>query len=157
MQAIILAAGEGKRMRPLTLDIPKPLLKIKGKPIIEHIFHSLPPGVTEVIVVVKYLGDKIRSHLGSFFAGRKVIFVEGCGQGTAADFLLTKDFVESDRFLVIYGDEIPNHDDVANCLTKDFSLLVFKSDNPTAHGIVILKDGLVKGKRNSRKARPSAF
>lgn len=145
MQAIILVAGEGKRMRPLTLETPKPLIKIKGKPIIEYVIESLPSQVTEVIVVVKYLGDKIRSHLGSSFNGRKIIFVEGCGQGTAVDFLLTKELVKSDRFLVIYGDEIPNPEDVAGCLLKEFSLLVFKSDNPTAHGIVILEDGLVKG------------
>ncbi len=132
-------------MRPLTLNTPKSLLQIKDKPIIEHILHSLPPEVTEVIVVVKYLGDKIRLHLGSSFGGRKIIFVEGCGQGTAADFLLTKDLVKSDRFLVIYGDEIPNYNDVVSCLDKEFSLLVFKSDNPTAHGVVILKDGLVTG------------
>lgn len=145
MQAIILAAGEGKRMRPLTLETPKPLLKVKGKPIIEYIIESLPTEVDEVIVVVKYLGDQIRSHLGSSFSGRKIIFMEGCGQGTAQDFLLTKDFIQSDHFLVFYGDELPRREDVVNCLKEELSVLVFKSSNPGVHGIVVLNaNGTIK-------------
>ncbi len=132
-------------MRPLTLTIPKTLTRIKGKPIIDYIMEALPDEVGEVIVVVRYLGEKIRDYLGSNFGGRKIVYVEGCGQGTAADFLLTQPYTNSDRFLVIYGDELPRSEDVANCCKYEFSLLVFKSDNPTAHGLVILKDGLVNG------------
>ncbi|MEK7500796.1 MAG: nucleotidyltransferase family protein [Patescibacteria group bacterium] len=156
MQAIILAAGEGKRMRPLTLTVPKTLIEIKGKPIISHILAALPNEIDEVIVVVRYLGEKIRAYLGSDFGGRKIVYVEGRGQGTAADFLLTRPYVNSERFLLIYGDELPRPDDISNCLKHEFSLLVFKSDNPTAHGVVILnEDGLVEGVMEKPKNPPS--
>ncbi|MEK9166111.1 MAG: sugar phosphate nucleotidyltransferase, partial [Patescibacteria group bacterium] len=59
MKAIILAAGEGRRMRPLTLTTPKPLLEIQGKAIIDYVFDALPEEVEEAVVVVKYLGEKI--------------------------------------------------------------------------------------------------
>ena len=156
MKAIILAAGEGKRMRPLTLTVPKTLIEVKGKPIISHILAALPDEIDEVIVVVRYLGEKIRAYLGSDFGGRKIIYVEGCGQGTAADFLLTRPYVSAGRFLLIYGDELPRPDDISNCLKHEFSLLVFRSNNPTAQGIVILNnDGSVSGVMEKPKDPPS--
>lgn len=145
MQAIILAAGEGKRMRPLTLTTPKPLLKVKGKPIIEHIIESMPLEVTEIIIVVRYLGEKIKGYLGDSFGGKRIVYVDGCGEGTARDFLLTKNFVKSNRFLVVYGDELPRREDIVNCLRKELGVLVFKPSNPRANGIVVLNaDGTVR-------------
>lgn len=65
MKAMILAAGRGERMRPLTDNTPKPLLKVAGKPLIEYHLHALhDAGVKEVIVNVAYLGGKIIDALG---------------------------------------------------------------------------------------------
>lgn len=65
MKAMILAAGEGRRMLPLTLDTPKPLLKVKDKPLIEHhITRLCGAGVTEIIVNLAYLGGQISDALG---------------------------------------------------------------------------------------------
>ena len=60
MQAVILAAGEGKRMRPLTLERPKPLIEVAGRPILEHIIDALPREVDEIILVVGYKGGQRR-------------------------------------------------------------------------------------------------
>jgi len=146
MKAIILAAGEGQRMRPLTLTTPKPLLKIKGKPIIEYLFEALPPEISEVIIVVKYLADQIKNYLGREFCGRKIIFVEGSDKGTAYSFLAARACIEADEeFLFIYGDELVNPADVNNCLQKGLSVLIFESQNPQANGIVSLRvDGAVE-------------
>ena len=62
MKAVIPCAGEGVRMRPLTLRTPKQLLEVGGKPILVHIFENLPDEIDEVILVVGYLGDKIREY-----------------------------------------------------------------------------------------------
>ena len=62
MKAIILAAGEGVRMRPLTLSKPKPLLEVAGKPLIHRLVSNLPDEVDGVVFVIGYLGDQIRNY-----------------------------------------------------------------------------------------------
>ncbi len=66
MKAMILAAGEGRRMRPLTIDTPKPLLQVNGISLIErHITALKSAGFNELVINIAYLGDKIKSALGS--------------------------------------------------------------------------------------------
>ena len=144
MKAIILAAGEGIRMRPLTLTIPKPLLKVNGKPIIEYILESFPPQIDEVIIVVKYLGFQIKKHLGNKYRNLKIKYAQGSDKGTAYSFLAAKIYLHNERFLLVYGDEIPDPIDVQNCLAKDLSILTFKTQSPQACGIAYLrKDGTI--------------
>ena len=63
-------------MRPLTFHTPKQLLEVGGKPILVHIFENLPDEINEVILVVGYLGHKIREYFGDEFLGRKIAYVE---------------------------------------------------------------------------------
>lgn len=145
MKAVILAAGEGQRMRPLSLDTPKPLLQVNGKPMIEHILEAFPSEIDEVIIVVKYLGHKIKKHVGDKSRHMKVRYALGSKRGTAHSFIAAKQFLEGQRFLVVYGDDLAHPFDVANCLSKDLSVLVFESKNPKAHGIGYLrKDGTLE-------------
>ena len=66
MKAIVLAAGRGERMRPLTDSVPKPLLPIAGKPLIAYHLQSLArAGIKDVVVNLSWLGDQIRDTLGS--------------------------------------------------------------------------------------------
>jgi NDP-sugar pyrophosphorylase family protein len=76
MQCVILAAGKGTRLRPLTDDIPKPLVLVAGKSLLEHIVAALPSAVDELIIVHGYLGEQIKAHCGEFYFGRKVTYVE---------------------------------------------------------------------------------
>ena len=65
MRAMILAAGKGERMRPLTLHTPKPLIPVAGVPLIEYHLRALAQaGVTEVVINHAWLGDRIEAHLG---------------------------------------------------------------------------------------------
>ena len=145
MKVVILAAGIGKRMRPLTLTTPKPLLPVNGKPIIEYILESFPPEIEEIIIVVNYLGEQIKKHLGKNNRGLKITYVSGSLLGSAYSLLATKKYLKNERFLVVQGDEIPNQTDIVNCLTKELSCLTFESCNPQANGIGFLrKDGSLK-------------
>ena len=139
MKAIILAAGVGQRMQPLTRKTPKPLLKVAGLPIIDHVLNSFPDEITEVIVIVKYLGDKIKKHLGKKFKNKTIIYVEGSDRGNAYSFLAAKDLIgPNEQFLLVYGDELPQPQDVANCLKSGLSAIVFTPTKPRANGLVSL-------------------
>ena len=144
MKAVILAAGQGMRMRPLTLNTPKPLLRVNGKPIIDYILESFPTEINEVIISVKYLAGQIKKHVNKK-SGFKVRYVVGSDKGSAYSFIAARKHLNDERFLVVQGDDIPHPDDIANCLKKDLSYLTFESHNPQAHGIGYLrKDGSIK-------------
>ncbi|HIJ99122.1 TPA: NTP transferase domain-containing protein [archaeon] len=105
-QALILAGGEGTRLRPFTYEIPKPLIPIKGKPMLEHIInHLLAYGVKNFILSVGYMSEKIISHFGD---GKKLgvhidYVIEKERLGTAGPLRLAKDLLEED-FLMLNGD-----------------------------------------------------
>jgi len=127
-------------MRPLTLKEPKPLLKINGKAIIDYVYESIPEEVDEVIVVVRYMGDKIKSHISENWRRKNIHFATGSDKGTAYSFLAASKYLKNERFLFLYGDEVPDPRDVKRCLNKDLSVLVFKSANPRANGIAYLRE-----------------
>ena len=75
MQAVILAAGEGTRLRPLTYQTPKPLLKVAGKPILQYNLEYLEGLVDEAILVIGYKGDQIKDYFGMQFQGLSIRYV----------------------------------------------------------------------------------
>src|SRR5581483_11924302 len=76
MQAVIMAAGRGSRMKELTADTPKSMILANGKPLIEYKLDVLPKEVDTVIIVLNYLGDVIRNHFGDEYRGLKIKYVE---------------------------------------------------------------------------------
>jgi len=148
MKAVILAAGKGKRMRPLTKSLPKPLLIVGGRSFLDHIFSALPKVVNEVIIVIGYRGNKIKQTIGENYLGRKVEYItQKKLNGTGPALLLSKKYFnnnQKDRFLIIYGDEVLKKSDIQRCLEFKFSWLCRKAKNPKKSGIVTLaKDGRI--------------
>lgn len=112
MRAIILAAGFGKRLMPLTKDIPKPLLPVLGKPIIQHNIEWLKAnGINEIAVNLHHLPSKIIELLGngSKFGVKITYSVEKEILGTAGGVKKLERFVKG-PFLVCYGDNLTNLD-----------------------------------------------
>ncbi len=146
MKAIILAAGEGKRMLPLTLAVPKPLLMIGGKTVLDHIFEGFPDEITEAIIVVKYLGEKIKSYCGNIFHGKRIRYAEGSEKGNAWSFLAATPFVSpNERVMALYADEIPSRENMEKCLSREYSWLVKETARPKAAGVVKLRsDGTIE-------------
>jgi dTDP-glucose pyrophosphorylase len=107
MKAVILAAGKGTRMRELTDECPKPMLRVWGKPILEHIIEGLRKnGISEIFVVTGFRAEVIEEHLGHGSGlgvriqyGRQLV---QDGTGKAPE--LAKAFVGEDAFLLTYGD-----------------------------------------------------
>ncbi len=137
MQCIILAAGKGTRLRPLTDTCPKPLVHVAGKPLLDHIVEVLPSSVDELIIVVGYLGHMIKEYCGEEFHGRKVTYVTQEEQnGTAKALWLCKDLIKG-RFLFLFADDIHGKQDLARATSYTRSLLVASVDNPEKFGIVV--------------------
>ena len=111
-KAIILAGGKGTRMRPLTYEMPKPMIPLKGKPLIQHIIELCRKyEIREIILSVGYMGDKIRDHFGDgSHLGVDIKYVEEEEElGTAGPLLLAKQYLTS-PFLMFNGDVISNID-----------------------------------------------
>ena len=103
----MLAAGRGTRMRELTADLPKPMIEVRGKPVLQHIFEGLrDAGIREFLIVVGYHGDTVRNFLGD--GSRYDIAIQYATQtvqdGTGRVVDLARDFVGHSPFVLSYGD-----------------------------------------------------
>jgi dTDP-glucose pyrophosphorylase len=106
-KAVVLAAGRGTRMRELTADFPKPMIEVRGKPVLQHIIEGLrDAGVRELLVVVGYRGDAVRNFFGD--GSRYNISIQYSTQvvqdGTGRVVDLSRDFVGDCPFILSYGD-----------------------------------------------------
>lgn len=137
MQCVILAAGKGTRLRPLTDSIPKPLVKVAGKPLLNHIVNTLPTAIEELIIVHGYLGEQIQAHCGNEFYGRKVTYVEQTEQKGAGDALWRcKDLIKG-RFLYMFADDLHGREDIARATSYTRSMLTLTTQTPERFGIVV--------------------
>lgn len=136
---MILCAGEGTRMRPLTFTLPKPLIDVSGKTIIERILESLPEEIDEVILVVDYLREKIISHLVENFLGRKISYaIQGEKRGTFGALLSAKNFIEeNERFLVLNGDDIHDKFELREYLKHPRSFGIQKMIMPNYYSVSV--------------------
>lgn len=139
-----MAGGEGSRLRPLTCDMPKPMVPVMNRPIMEHIIELLKShGITDIGITLMYLPQKIRDYFGdgSNFGVNLHYFVEDTPLGTAGSVRNASDFLD-ETFIVISGDALTDMD-----LTKaaEFhkekkakaTLVLKKVDVPLEYGVVI--------------------
>ncbi len=140
MDAIILAAGLGTRLRPHTLKTPKPLLPVQGRPILDWALGALPAAVDRVLVVVNYLAEQIEAYLGKqkHFARWEAVRQE-VPRGTGDALRSCRDRLQSDHFLVLNGDDLYGAADLAELSRCPAGLLVHPVDEPRRFGIAFLK------------------
>lgn len=132
-------------MRPLTEHTPKPMLKVAGKTLLDHIFEALPAEITEAVIVTKYLGQHIRDYCGTAFHGRSIQYADGSEKGTAYSFLAAREHIHDDRFLFLYGDEFPDPDDIRRAMKYAFSIVCWEVTDPWNHGVATIRnDGTIE-------------
>lgn len=112
MQIIILAAGKGTRMNELTKDTPKPLLLYKGTSLLEHKLKILPSNTIEVIMVIGYLGEKIKEYFGDSYNNIPIRYVEQKEMnGTAGALWICREFITG-PFMVLMSDDLYSEEDL---------------------------------------------
>ena len=147
MKAVIMAGGEGTRLRPQTSNLPKPMLPLVGRPMMEHIVSLLRRhGITDIVVTVAFLPNAIRSYFGngSELGVRMVYATEETPLGTAGSVRNARDEL-TERFLVISGDVLT---DINLTAMIEFhekngalaTLALCAVENPLEFGIVITRE-----------------
>ncbi|MDP9315243.1 MAG: mannose-1-phosphate guanyltransferase [Chloroflexota bacterium] len=152
MKAVVMAGGEGSRLRPLTINRPKPMVPLADRPVMAHIFELLKlHGITEIIVTVQYLASIIQDFFGDGSAlGLNITYsVEETPLGTAGSVKNAEDLLQ-EPFLVISGDALTdiNLSNIINYHNEKQSLVTValkRVDNPLDYGVVIMQEnGCIK-------------
>jgi len=146
-QAVILAAGEGQRLRPFTVLKPKVMIPIANKPILQYVVEALAVnGVRHIVMVVGYRKEQVQDYFGS---GEKLgveidYIVQKQQLGTAHALMQARDMV-GDSFLVMPGDNIIKPDTIAQLVEAQPSvILVKKQENISKYGVVTARKGIVE-------------
>jgi dTDP-glucose pyrophosphorylase len=146
-QGVILAAGRGTRMRELTAELPKPMIEVRGKPVLQHIVEGLrDAGIAELLLVVGYRADAVCQFFGD--GSRYNVAIQYTTQtvqdGTGRVVELARDFVGNRPFILAYGDilvDAANYKRVVD-LPDGFEafLTVTRGEDVTKGGAVFLND-----------------
>ena len=136
MDAIILAAGKGTRLRPHTETVPKPLLPVQGRPILDWIIGALPP-VERLVVVVNYLAPQIEDYLAKQTHARNWAAVRQTEpRGTGDALMSCKGEITGDRVMVLNGDDLIGRADLAKLAAVPMGILARPVDTPKDYGIL---------------------
>lgn len=148
MKALILAAGEGIRCRPLTLARSKVMLPVANRPILEYIIRALAQNdINEIILVVGYKKERIMDYFrNGIDFGVKICYVEQQAQlGTAHAIKLAEQMI-NEKFLVLNGDNLVDKGTISemiNGASGDVSLLTVMREQTTGYGVVLLDKGKI--------------
>lgn len=154
MKALLLAAGLGTRLRPITNVVPKCLVPINGKPLLEYWLENLSKvGVNEFLINISYLADQVIEFVNcSIYKDKITLVYEDKLLNTGGTLLKNKHFFCDEPFLLIHADNLTfcdfeaffkAHENRLN--NSEITMMLFKSDNPSNCGVVELDDnGIVR-------------
>ncbi|HUU64552.1 MAG TPA: bifunctional sugar-1-phosphate nucleotidylyltransferase/acetyltransferase [Dehalococcoidales bacterium] len=146
-QAVILAAGEGQRLRPFTVNRPKVMLSVAGKPILQYAIEALAQsGIRDIVLVVGYQKEQVLDYMGSGeqFGVNLTYITQAKQLGTAHALAQAKGVIQ-DEFLALAGDNLIEADTIVQfAAIKPSALLVKRVDNPLRYGVVTLERNVVK-------------
>jgi glucose-1-phosphate thymidylyltransferase len=146
MKAVILAAGEGRRLRPFTETMPKVMLPVANKPILEYVIDAVKKsGATEIIIVVGYKKEVIMEYFKNY-RNVKITYVTQDKQlGTAHALLQAKNYIKG-PFIVLSGDNIIDKKSILNLIKdkSEYSMLIKENPQPSKYGVVFIEKGKLK-------------
>lgn len=143
MQAVILAAGEGKRVRPLTRSRPKSMIPVANRPIIAYVIDALiKNGIRDIVVVVGYRKEHVTRYLNQMEIPLDVV-VQDKQLGTAHALQCAESRITGD-FLVLPGDNYIDPNSITRVMAEKNAMLVKEHPNPSNFGVVLLREGCVE-------------
>lgn len=146
-QAVILAAGEGTRLRPFTLNKPKVMLPVAGKPILGYVIEALTSaGIRDIVIVAGYRKEQIFNYFGSGEAiGANITYVNQEHQVGTASALAQVKSLAAPEFLVLPGDNLIMKETIAGFAgIEPEAILTKRVENPGRYGVLTLEGNLVK-------------
>jgi NDP-sugar pyrophosphorylase family protein len=144
MQAVILAAGEGTRLRPLTHSKPKAMIPVANRPVIAHVIDALlANGIRDIVVVAGYRREYVQRYLNSLDIPVTVV-VQEKQLGTAHALRCAAPEIRED-FMVLPGDNFIDAASIAKIKGEPCAMLVKEHSSPSNFGVVVVRDGLVSG------------
>ena len=148
MKAFILAAGKGERLKPLTNDCPKPLILIKGKPLLEwNLIKLRSAGINEVVINLHYLGEEIIKYFGNGKSfDMKIVYSEESELlGTGGALIHAKKYLDNSPFLLMSGDLWTNYplQRLISYKTKSKAHLISVREKLNRHGDFDLLDSKI--------------
>ena len=151
MKAVLLAAGKGTRLYPHTVNRPKPLLMIGGRPLLEWMLTRVKEaGVTDFLVVTNYQGEQIMEYFGDGNEhGVKISYKHQHEMlGTANAFQVAEEWVDGDEFLGLYGDHYLSRGTLKNLVEahreNETTVTALNLDDPSQYGVFSLEGDIVK-------------
>ena len=145
-QAVILAAGEGQRLRPFTVTKPKTMISIAGKPILQYVVEALARnGIRNIVIVAGYRREQVFNYMGNGekFGVRITYITQEKQLGTAHALMQAREVVE-DEFLVLPGDNLIEANTIAQFVKmRPQAMLVKKVDNTARYGVVTTEGEMV--------------
>ncbi len=147
MKAVVMAGGEGSRLRPLTINRPKPMVPLVDRPVMEHIIELLKlNGITEIVVTIQYLANVIQDHFGdgSAFGVHIDYSLEEQPLGTAGS-VKNAEHLLKEPFLVISGDALTDFNlsqiiEFHNASGAMATLTLTRVPNPLEYGVIIVNE-----------------
>ncbi|MEM1586616.1 MAG: sugar phosphate nucleotidyltransferase [Candidatus Bathyarchaeia archaeon] len=149
MKAVVLAAGEGRRLRPLTYTRPKHMIPVCGKPILEHLINSLKAsGIEKILIVVNYKADVIKEYFGdgSKHSAKIEYVYQREISGTASAILSAREHV-NEPFLAVNGDILAPPETIKQAMDRfnlgdvNATLAAVRVDRPGEFGVLKVKNG----------------
>jgi glucose-1-phosphate thymidylyltransferase len=136
VRAIVLAAGRGRRLEPLTLTRPKPLVRVAGRPILEYVLDALTrAGIQDIVVVIGHLGEQIAAYLEGRTDPRPRVAVQSPLGGNGDAVRAARADLDG-PVLVVFGDTIVRGDLAPMCGGTSASIAVARVDDGRSYGIV---------------------
>jgi len=139
-KAVLLAAGRGTRMRDLTANAPKPMIKVRGKPILLHIVEGLQSaGIKDFLIIIGYHGEMVREYFGdgTCFGLRISYAIQTVQDGTGRVVELAREFVGAEPFILHYGDILvdpQNYERLATLSPETEAIVTVKGNEDVSKG-----------------------